>query len=148
MAKPDFKRIWIVFFPFSKTSFAVFPHTMMSSTYCRCLGASTCSSVIWISPWQMIGLCFYPGVSWFQVYQVYPPRKRKLCPALCWQREWEKMCWQYHLWHTTWLPDWEHNWENLLKALSSLKSIMCYGNSGSHSHLIILVVLHKPISRI
>ena len=34
----------------------------------RCCGASLCSSRVRISPWQMVGLCFHPWGSRFQVY--------------------------------------------------------------------------------
>ncbi|CAM9143573.1 unnamed protein product, partial [Bubo scandiacus] len=40
---------------------------MMSSMYCKCSGASPCSRVVWISPWQMVGLSFHPWGSRFQV---------------------------------------------------------------------------------
>jgi len=40
----------------------------MLPMYCRCSGASHCSSAPWISPWQMAGLCFHPWGSQFQVY--------------------------------------------------------------------------------
>jgi len=44
------------------------PHTMTSSMYCRCSGASPFSHAVWISPWQMVGLCFHPWDSQLQVY--------------------------------------------------------------------------------
>ena len=65
MVKPAFKRIWTIISPFSKTSSMVSPHTVMSSKYCRCSGASCFPNTVWISPWQMVGLCFsqsIPGV--------------------------------------------------------------------------------------
>lgn len=40
MAKPAFRRIWIIFSPFSKTSSAVLVHTMVSSIYYKCFEAS------------------------------------------------------------------------------------------------------------
>jgi len=68
MAKPAFRRVWTIFFPFSKTSSTVSPHTMMSLMYCTCSGASPFCSAVWISPWQMVGLCFHSWGSWLQVY--------------------------------------------------------------------------------
>jgi len=60
MAKPAFRRIWVIFSPFSKTSSAVLPHTMKSSMHSRCTWASPFSSSFYTSPWQMVGLCFHP----------------------------------------------------------------------------------------
>lgn len=68
MVNPASRRVWMIFSPFSNTSTAVFPHTMMSLMYCRCSGASPFSSAAWISPWQMVGLCFHPWGRRFQVY--------------------------------------------------------------------------------
>lgn len=40
MAKPAFRRIQTISFPFSKTTSAGLPHVMMSSMYCRCSGST------------------------------------------------------------------------------------------------------------
>ena len=67
IAKLAFRRVWIIFSPFTETSSAVLPHTMILSMYCRCWGNSPFSSAVWMSPWQMLGLCFHPRGNRFQV---------------------------------------------------------------------------------
>lgn len=68
MAKLAFRKIWTIFFPFPKISVAALPHTMISSTYCRCSRVPPLSSAVWISAWQMVALCFHPRSSRFQAY--------------------------------------------------------------------------------
>lgn len=53
MAKPAFRRIWAIFFPFSKNS-VVFPDAMISSAFCSCFGISLFA--VWITPWQIVEL--------------------------------------------------------------------------------------------
>lgn len=66
MAKTAFRRIWIIYFSFSKTS--VFPHMMLLLMYCRYSGDSPWSSAVWVSSWKIVKLYFYPWGSQFHVY--------------------------------------------------------------------------------
>ena len=96
-----FRRIWNICFPFSNTS-VVIPDVVMLSRYCRCSGASPCSREVWISPWQMVGLCFQPWGSQFQVDRtnLHVKVKYGLHTAV---RGMEKNALAI-LWHSAWLP--------------------------------------------
>lgn len=41
MTKTAFRRIWIIFSPFSKMSSAMLPHTVRSLIHCKCSGTSS-----------------------------------------------------------------------------------------------------------
>ena len=88
IAKPALERIKRNL-SFSNTSSTALPYTMMSSIYCRCLGASPGSSAVCGSPWWTIGLCSHAWGSWFQVYWI-PLRVKANCGLHCAARGIEK----------------------------------------------------------
>ncbi|XP_063037732.1 uncharacterized protein LOC134432758 [Melospiza melodia melodia] len=90
MVKLASSRIWVILSPFSNTSIAVFPHTMMSSMYDKCPGASPLFQCSLDQSMADGGAVLPPlGQSVPGVLHA-PPGASKLRPAFCCQRNGEK----------------------------------------------------------